>query len=237
MESLMEQKRIFGYETQEESIDLRELIMELLHKWKSILVAVLIGAVLMGCYRYFCVTPIYQSDAKLYITNTDSVISFSDLQLSAALTEDYADIILSRTVLKQVIKKLDLNLNFKELADLIMVENPDSTHIIHIYVTCDDPTLCLNIANTLMEVSIDQIYQIVGSSEPSVIDYAEAEATEEITSGITKYIVLGAIAGFLFMCVIQVLRILSDTTMKDEADIEKYMNIPILAVVPYDREM
>ena len=70
------------------------------------------------------------------------MLSISDLQLSAALTRDYADIIMSRTVLKQVIKKLDLDLDYKQFDDLITVENPDSTHIIQIDVTCNDAELC-----------------------------------------------------------------------------------------------
>ncbi|MCI7812785.1 MAG: Wzz/FepE/Etk N-terminal domain-containing protein [Lachnospiraceae bacterium] len=237
MENISEQQRIFGYKSEEDIIDLREIVYGLLHRWKMILLAMLIGAVMMGCFHYYCTTSTYRSDAKLYITNTDSVSSISDLQLSAALTEDCIDIITSRTVLKQVIKNLNLNMDFKQLADLITVENPNSTHIIHIYVTCNDAELCRDIANTLIEISTDQIYQIVGIREPTIIDYAEAEAIEEITPGFLKYLLLGALAGLVFMCVILVLRILTDTTIKMEEDIEKYMNIPVLTTVPYDKEM
>ena len=237
MENMSEQQRIFGYKPEEDMIDLRELVFVLLYRWKTILVAMLVGAVLMGYFHYFRITPTYRADAKLYITNTDSVISISDLQLSAALTEDYTDIIMSRTVLKQVIKKLDLNLDYVQLADLITVVNPDSTHIIQIYVTCNDAELCMDIANTLMEISIDQIYQIVGSSEPTIIDYAEVEAIEEITPSFVKYLMLGAFAGLIFICVILVLWLLTDTTIKTEKDIEKYMDIPVLTTVPYDKEM
>lgn len=237
MENMSEHQRIFGYKPEEDMIDLSELVFGLLYRWKIILVGMLIGTVLMGGVHFLCITPIYRADAKLYITNTDSIISISDLQLSAALTEDYADIIMSRTVLKQVIKKLDLNVDYKQLAELITVENPDSTHIIQIYVTCNDAELCKDIANTLMEISIDQIYQIVGTSEPTVIDYSEEEAIVEITPGFAKYLILGALAGLVFMCVILVLRTLTDTTIKSEEDIEKYMNIPVLTTVPYDKEM
>lgn len=237
MEKMSEQQRIFGYKPEEDMIDLRELFFSLLYRWKIILFSMFAGAVLMGCFRYFCINPTYRADVKLYITNTDSVVSISDLRLSAALTEDYADIIMSRTVLKQVIKKLGLNLDYKQLAALIAVGNPDSTHIIQIYVTCNDAQLCRDISNILVEISRDQIYQIIGSSEPTVIDYAETEDIEEITPGFSKYLMLGALAGLILMCVILTMMILSDSTIKIEEDIEKYMDIPILAAVPYNKEM
>ena len=171
MENNTEQQKIAAMRQDDEmEIDLREIFFLLKSRWKSIFLAMLIGAAIFGAYHVFMVKPSYQADASIYITNTDSVITFSDLQLSSALTEDYANIIKSRTVLNRVIKELELDLNYKALGNLISVGNPDDSHIITIKVTCDDPELSRNIANALMNVSIEQIYQIIGSSEPTVID-------------------------------------------------------------------
>ena len=218
-------------------IDLKEVFYLLLSHWKSIFLAMLIGAVIFGVYHTFLLKPYYQADASIYITSTDSMISFSDLQLSAALTDDYANIIKSRTVLNRVIDELDLNLNYKQLGALISVDNPDSTHIVDIKVTCDDPELSRNITNALMNISVDQIYQVIGSGEPTVIDYAMAEAVQDVTPGLKKYLMLGALLGALIVCAIVVLRMLTDTTLKTVDDIDRYLHLPVLAAVPYYREM
>lgn len=220
----------------EDVIDLREVFFVLLNGWKAIFLAMLVGAAALGAYHHFMITPSYQADAMIYITNTDSVITFSDLQLSAALTEDYAKIIKSRTVLNRVIDELDLNINFKQLGNLVRVENPDSTHIIHIYVTTDDLELSRNIANALMNISVSQIYQIIGSSEPTVIDYAEAEAVVDVTPSLKKYLAMGALLGAVVVCGILIIRMLMNTTMKTEEDIDKYLRLPVLAAVPYYNE-
>ena len=218
-------------------IDLKEIFYLLLSHWKSIFLAMLIGAAIFGAYHTFLLKPSYQADASIYITSPDSMISFSDLQLSAALTDDYANIIKSRTVLNRVIDELDLNLNYKQLGALISVENPDSTHIVDIKVTCDDPELSRNITNALMNISVDQIYQVIGSGEPTVIDYAMAEAVQDVTPSLKKYLMLGALLGALIVCAIVVLRMLTDTTLKTVDDIDRYLHIPVLAAVPYYREM
>ena len=218
-------------------IDLKEIFYLLLSHWKSIFLAMLIGAAIFGAYHTFLLKPSYQADASIYITSTDSMISFADLQLSAALTDDYANIIKSRTVLNRVIDELDLNLNYKQLGALISVENPDSTHIVDIKVTCDDPELSRNITNALMNISVDQIYQVIGSGEPTVIDYAMAEAVQDVTPSLKKYLMLGALLGALIVCAIVVLRMLTDTTLKTVDDIDRYLHLPVLAAVPYYREM
>ena len=221
----------------EMEIDLKEVFYLLGSHWKSILLAALLGAAVFGAYHTFLLKPSYQADASIYITSTDSMISFSDLQLSAALTDDYANIIKSRTVLNRVIDELDLNLDYKQLGALVSVDNPDSTHIVDIKVTCDDPELSRNITNALMNISVDQIYQVIGSGEPTVIDYAMAEAVQDVTPGLKKYLMLGGLLGALIVCAIVVLRMLMDTTMKTVDDIDRYLHLPVLAAVPYYREM
>lgn len=146
---------------QEDTIDLVELFWVLVNHWKIILLTMLITAMLAGVYYLVGVKPSYQADASIFITNNESVITVSDLQLSSELTEDYAKIIKSRNVLKQVIKELDLDLDYRELSKLVSVTNPDNSHIITITVTCGDVELCRDIANSLMNIGLDRIYQVV----------------------------------------------------------------------------
>lgn len=230
------QLRLNELSEDEIEIDLREIFFALLTNWKSIFMAFLIGAVILGAYHSFLLQSSYQADAKIYITNTDSLISFSDLQLSAALTDDYADIIQSRTVLNRVIDQLQLDLNYEELKELIEIENPDSTHIIHILVTCNDFVLSRNIANALLNIAIDQIYQIIGSGEPTVIDYSEAEAVKDVTPSLFRYLAIGGVVGAFLICALLVVRLLTNTTMRSEEDVDRYLHLPVLAAVPYYRE-
>jgi len=222
---------------QPEQIDLKELFFMLLAHWRMILLATLAGAALLGAYSTFLLDPSYETTASIYITSTDSVISISDLQLSAALTEDYAKIIKSRTTLNKVIEELGLDLNYKALGKLVSVSNPDSTHIVEITVTCSDPELCRDIANALVDIGVNQIYQVIGSSMPTVIDFSAAESVEEITDSLASWLVKGGLLGAVLVCAILVLRSLLDTTLKTEEDIEKYLGLPVLTSIPYYQEL
>lgn len=217
-------------------IDLLEIFFVLLHHWRSLLLACLIGAAIMGAYHTFFVTASYRASTELYITNTDSMISLQDLQIGSALTEDYQNIIKSRAVLNKVIDDLKLDTNYRGLSKLVSVSNPTGTHIIRTSVTTDDLALSRDIANDMLNVSIERIYQIVGTSEPTIIDYSEAEAVEDVTPGILKYMAIGAFIGIFLVAALVIIRIFMDNTMKSDDDVEKYLHLPVLSAVPYYKE-
>lgn len=217
-------------------IDLKELFWVLVGRWKMIFLAMLIGALLAGLYHTFLVKPSYQADASIFITSDESVISVAGLQVSSELTADYTRIVKSRNVLKQVIKDLDLDMNYKQLGELVNITNPDDSHIITITVTCGDIELCRDIANSLLNIGIDRIYQVIGNSEPTVIDYSEAQAVEQVSKGLGKTVMMGAMFGIVLACGLIIVRFLTDTTLKTEDDIRKNLHMPVLSVIPYYEE-
>ena len=219
------EKRINSQEQEEDVIDLMEIARLLLHKWKLLFIALLAGAVVGGAYCAFLLETTYRAEASLYITSNESLLSFSDLQLSSALTEDYAYIIKSRTVLERVI--------YKQLGEIVTVTNPDSSHVIRIGVTTTDPQMSRNIANSLLNISADQINQIVGNGMPSVIDESVIHAVAEVKPSMKKYCALGGILLFVLAAGVLIVRMLMDTTIKSEDDVTRYLGVPLLASVPY----
>ena len=217
----------------QQEIDLLELFFVLLHHWKSLLLSFLIGATIFGAYHTLMVKPVYTASTELYITSTDSVISLQDLQVGSALTADYQSIITSRAVLNKVIDDLKLNTNYKGLLKLISVSNPTGTHIIRTSVSTNNLSLSRDIANDLLLVSINRIFQIVGTSEPTIIDYAEAQAVEDATPGLLKYLAIGGMIGFLLIATVYSMETILNSTLKTEDDIEKYLQLPVLSAVPF----
>ena len=220
----------------ETEIDLVELFFVMLHHWRSFLLAILLGATLMGAYHTYFVKPSYSATAEFYITSSDSVISLTDLNMGRALTADYQNIIKSRAVLNKVIQDLGLNIDYRSLSNLIKVDNPSDTHIIDMTVTTSDLTLSRDIVNDLLTVSIERIYQIIGTNEPTIIDYSEAEAVKDVTPSIIRHMAIGGLIGAVLVAAFVVLRSVMDSTIKSDDDVERYLHLPVLAAVPYYRQ-
>lgn len=228
------QVRQISQPDEEDTIDLLELAMVL---WNKALLIILVAAFfggLMGAYNKLIVKPTYSAEAKVYIANTSSIVSLQDIQISAALTQDYANIMTSRNVLKKVIADQQLDMDYAGLGKMISITNPKDTHILKVVVTTGSPELSIRIANSLLKYGNDTIFKTVGNDEPSVIDFAEADAVTRNKPSFVKQVMLGGILGAMLVCGIVVMKYLLDNTVHDEDDI-KGLGLPVLAEVPeYD---
>lgn len=216
------------------TIDLMELLYAWKRHWLIILICTAVLGLVLGGYCQFLVPDSYQADASLYITatqnNDQTNVSYTNLQTSAALTKDYESIIKNRYVLMQVIDNLGLKVDYDELYDMITVTNPEETHIIQISATCELPDDAITIANEVMDVSSDQIYKIIGGSEPTVV--SEAMYAEDVKPSTLKYALIGALAGLVLSCGIIAVRVILDNTIKTEDDVTSILELPVLATVP-----
>ena len=135
-------------EDAEFEIDLMEVLLRLLEKWKLIIAGALVGAVLMAMYSFILATPMYEATSKLYVLNSsDSAINLSDLQIGSYLTSDYMEVFDTWEVNEMVRQNLNLSYTREELADMLTLTNPSNTRILNITVTSSDPQEAADIAN------------------------------------------------------------------------------------------
>ena len=217
---------------EEVTIDLMELLYACRRWWWSILLCMVVLGAVLGVYCKFLMPSAYQADASLYITSNNSIVSFSDLQLSSALTQDYENIIKSRHVLVEVIDNLGLKVDYETLYDMVEVSNPEDSHIIQIRVTCEVADDAVTIANEVLHVGVEEIYKVIGSSEPSILDESEAQYVEDVKPSTLKYVAIGALLGAVLSCGVIAIRVIMDSSLKTEEDVKRYLGLPVLAVIP-----
>ena len=218
---------------EEIEIDLLEVLRVLLSYWKIIVLVVIIGALLGGVYQKVFIGHSYKADASIFIANTDSVITISDMQLSSELSVDYQKILRSRATLKRVIDDINLDMNYIQLRKVISVTAEESSHVLTIAATTSDPKLSQNIANSLMNVGIDRIQKVVTGSEATIVDEATSDAVEEVTPSIIKYAGIGGLLAAFLCCLIIFIKYMSDNTIKSDDDVMEWLGYPVLAGVPY----
>lgn len=223
---------------QEAEIDLIDLAWALLDKIHYIVLCFLIGAVIMNAYSYFLVRPTYKSTAKMYVVSAskNSVVDLDALNIGTSLTADYEQLMLSYPVLEQVINKLNLDMDSDTLAKMITLENPTDTRILNINVVSTDPKSARDIANTLMEVSVDYLPKTMSTNALNVAQKAKL-ADHKDGPSYTKYTMIGALAGAFLYCMYLVVKYLMDDTIHTADDMEKYFDIVPLAVIPDVEEL
>lgn len=229
----MEKKR---NDNEEMEIDLLELLMVMKKHLAAILLAGIVGLVIMFAYTSFLVTPLYSASSMMYVMpdNSNSNSStLSDMQVGQQLTSDYSSMIESRSFMEDVIKKLNLTIDYQQLLEKVEVTNPTSSRILQVTVNDPNPQTAADIANEVASVAESKLKEITGMQAIKI--YEEAAVPEKPSSpSLKKNCALGLLAGIvLAMAVITILYLLDDT-IKTEDDIEKYLGMTTLAVLPYN---
>ncbi len=215
-------------------LDIMLLLRRIWEKKVLIVLVTLLFTVASLAVSIFVITPQYSSTTKVYVVNQkkdDKAITTQDVQLGSLLVKDYKEIILSNKVMEDAAEKSGTGLTAKELAKKVSVEAPKDTRIISITVQDKDPQVASDLANTVKEISADQIKEVTKIDDVTTLEEAKA-ATSPSSPNILKNGILATALGFILAVAGVVLFELLDDRVKRAEDIEETMGLVLLGVVP-----
>ena len=214
-------------------INLGELFAVLLGKAWLILSAGVFFALLCLFVSKFVLTPLYSSTTKIYILNKEegATVTYSDVQISTQLTQDYAQLIKSRYVLEEVIQTLHLDMEYDEFNDLVSISTPDDTRIVAITVRDSDPMMAMKEANCVREVASKHIQNVMDIDAINVAELANMP-TEKYSPSPKRWTMIGGIAAVVVVSAVIILNYLMDDTIKSSDDVEAYLGLSTLAMIP-----
>lgn len=227
----MEKK--FEEETQ---IDLIGLFYALKKRALILAAALLAGAVIAGAYTKLTVTPMYSATSSILVLSKETTLtSIADLQLGSQLSQDYAVLFKTRTVMQKVIDELGLDMAYQQLENSITITYPNNTRIMEITVTNSDPETAKQLADKVAEVGAAYVEDQMEVAPPKIIEKAETPSAPYNT-GVAKNVLFGAFAGLVLAGGVIVLITMMDDTVKTEEDIRNYLGVPALASIPDRRD-
>ena len=215
-------------------LDIMLLLRRIWEKKVLIVLVTLLFTAASLAYSIFLVTPKYSSTTKVYVVNQkkdDKAITTQDVQLGSLLVKDYKEIILSNKVMEDAAEKSGTGITAKELSKKVSVDAPKDTRIISITVQDKDPQVASDLANTVKEVSADQIKEVTKIDDVTTLEEAKA-ATSPSSPNILKNGILATALGFILAVAGVVLFELLDDRVKRAEDIEETMGLVLLGVVP-----
>ena len=219
----------------EETISLKELFETLKKRLWLIVSITVIAAVISGVISYYFLTPIYQASTQILVNQTKNeqgVYNSNEVQTNLQLINTYNVIITSPAILDIVSKELDLNMTASQLKDKITVGSEKDSQVVNLAVQDPNPKVAAEIANKTAEVFKRQIPSIMKVDNVSVL--AKADVSENPSPikprpllNVAIAIVVGLMAGVGLSFLLEYL----NSTIKNEQDIEKILELPILGVI------
>ena len=210
---------------EEVEIDIMQILMMLLSKIWILIVSGIAVAIIAFSITELAITPLYQSSIKLYIINRQngSTTTLSDIQSSTQLVQE------------QVIRNLDLDMEADDLVSKIKCEIESDSRVLQVTVTDPDPERAKEIVDAVADISAKQITSVMQIDGVNVIEYGRV-ATSPSSPNVKKNTVLGAAVGVVLAIAVLVVKFLLDDTIKSSEDVERYLGITNLSLIPLTEE-
>lgn len=220
-------------ERYEQEIDLYELFTVFLDHVRFIIIWFLAGALIAGLITFFLITPTYQATAKMYIVSAtnNSLVDLTDLSIGSSLTKDYEELILSDPVMERVANEMASEYTSDEIKKMVSVSNPADTRVIALTATTTDPKFSRDLANTVMNVSMEYLPETMSTTSPNIAQKAKTPTHKNAPSN-SKNTLIGALLGLLIACGWLTIQYLRDDTIHTAEDMELHFGITPLTTVP-----
>ncbi|MED1471917.1 YveK family protein [Bacillus salipaludis] len=219
----------------EETISLKELLETLKKRIVLIVSITLIAAIASGVVSYFYLTPIYQASTQILVNQAkdkNALYNYNEVQTNLQLINTYNVIIKSPAIMDKVAEELNSGLTTKQLSDEITVGNETNSQVINITVQDPKAKQAADIANTTAKVFQKEINKLMKVDNVSVLSKATVdENPSPVKPRKLLNIAIATVVGLMAGVGLSFLLEYFNNTIKNEQDVEKILELPILGVI------
>ena len=219
-----------------EERDLKELLILFWYKKLQIILIILTFVVIGIVYTMGFVKPKYTSSTTLLLatgnkTNSTNSITTTDVTLNSKLVSTYSALVQSKSIIREVISNVGIDISEEELKNNITVTQEKDTEIIKISVTNENPTYAAKLANETANVFIKKITELYNINNIQIVDKAEIKqepSNINHTKDVMIFVFIGIVVSLGYVLIANLL----DTTIKSAEELEKQFNVSVLATIP-----
>ena len=225
----------------EYEIDLLQIFEIIKEKLILFILICMVCCTVAICVTKFMMNEQFTATAKLIVVQKSNSSSsqqnytYSDQQLSQKLANTYSQIIMSEAISDPVISNLDLfdkyGIDSRAYGKIVEVKSANNTEVIDVSVTTTDPKLSADIANEIVEVFEDKIYDIMQIENVTTLTVAKIPERKSGPSTM-KNTMIGGLIGLMICVAIIVLQLFTDTKVKTEEEVKKIFDYPIIGTIP-----
>lgn len=185
------------------------------------------------------VFPVYKSTGTIMVSykGNDDTQATTEYSFSNAITNTVVGFVKTNTVLDQVAE--EMNMKRSEISKNLTVTNSTGNLLITVSYTSGDAEQAMKVTNAIMETTVktanekdpntaQPVYHML-CDNLNVIDTAEKGSKVSHT---LRDLAIGLGAGVVLAFAFVVIWELSDNTFKSAEEIERALNIPVLAGIP-----
>ncbi|WYP26058.1 Wzz/FepE/Etk N-terminal domain-containing protein [Alkalihalobacillus sp. FSL W8-0930] len=220
----------------EETTSLKDILYTLKGQFKLLILLPVIAIAFTAIVSFFLLTPKYQSDTQLLISQTngglDQAFTQTEIRTNIELINTYNEIIKNARILEPVILETNVDLTTSQLDKMITVSTANESQVIKISVEDTSPEQAVLLANTIAQVFESEIPEIMNVDNVNILSPAKIdESLSPISPNPYLNMAIAAVVGLMLSIAVVFILEYLDTTIKTEKDIEEALKLPLLGSV------
>ncbi len=221
---------------QEQTIDLRNLLIIIKEHIVVILAATIVCGAIGFLLSEFIIEKKYTSEALLYVENSasksdDSTININDINAAQKLVNTCEILFKSNYMLELLSESLpQYDYTSAKYAKMITIESVNGTEVLKISVETNSPKISVEIANKLVELSKIEYMRVIKNGLIEVVSNAIYPKSHVFPNN-KLFVVSGFAIGFLGAYFVFLIIETFDTKVKPDDDLAKKYDIPVFAEI------
>jgi len=217
-------------------LELRDYVRIIVKRIKLIVALVVLLAIITAVYSYGFMKPVYESSTSLIVNNSQDTraLDINSVNLDIRLVDTYKQIIKTAAITDKVAERNpELGLNGDQISKMITVSSVSNTQVITISAKNNDYATTVTVANEVAKMFVEQIPTIMTVNNVSILNEAKlVENPSPVAPNPILNIALSIIVALLLGVGLALLLEYLDDTIKDEHDVQQYVNLPVLMSIP-----
>ncbi|MFK4785456.1 YveK family protein [Fusobacterium sp. MFO224] len=216
----------------EDEIDLMDLIFVMIRRWKLIVLTT-IPIIIIGFLFALTRPSIYRAETTLMVSSgmTSVGIDNSDISLNQKLVITYSEVAKSRSILRRVIGKYDLETTPENLANAISISPVSDTEIIKLSYKNKDAQLAASVTNEFAKEFMNKVVEVMNIRNVKVVEPAEIPTRplpKKRAIILAAFIILGGMVGMGLAFIVESIH----KKLRKPSEIEKILGVPMLGMIP-----
>lgn len=224
---------------EEVTLDIRELFYAIKKRMKLILGITIGVTVLVGVLSFFVIKPTYEAKTSIIVgkpqaTEKDGTQNsqYNDVMMYQNLIKTYSTIAQSKLVAENASEKLNGKITAENLQKIITVTTKEGTQILEISAQSKSAQEAVDIVEASSSSFVEQSKKVFPTGgDIQIMDKPElpdkpVKPRKALNVAIAFLIGLMGSMGLVFVLEYM------DSTIKTEYDVEKYLELPVLGIIP-----
>ncbi|MCI2774226.1 YveK family protein [Staphylococcus petrasii] len=215
----------------ENSLDLSKFTEAIKKNWKLLVLLPIVFMLISLLITIFLMTPKYEASTQVLVNQREknNDLMAQEVQSNIQLVNTYSEILKSPRILDEVAKK-DGEYSAKEIKKMLSVTSQSDSQILNVSIRSQKEEDAEKVANEIASVFSKEMPKIMNVDNVSVLSKANGTA-EKVSPKLPLNLAIGVILGLIIAFIIIVLKELFDKRIRNEEDITRELDIPVLGSI------